>query len=278
MRFLRISVYLTGLLTLLMAVAPLAQAAPPDCSKYLSQEELDFANHYVEWLGGASISRAEEYIDPSIKQAYDTSKEPILKAFRAVKDFDRTMIGCQVYNNGSSRTVNISYQWSSHDAWFVGNLNWNTIGTSRWVKGFQITPLPAPLEKLNAFDPLSKGPVQWLFLTFAILVLGTIVTAAVLCLREKGLKRKWLWMIWLLLGMPKFTINWSTGQIGGLFSTAEGGFQVIPGFQLLGVGFVRGSDYAPWILIASVPLGALVYLFTRKSRRTARAVERTGDS
>jgi hypothetical protein len=52
----------------------------------------------------------------------------------------------------------------------------------------------------------------------------------------------------------KLIVNWTTGELG--FSLLS--------FQLFSASFIRASDFDPWLVSVSLPLGALVFLAQRK--------------
>jgi hypothetical protein len=63
------------------------------------------------------------------------------------------------------------------------------------------------------------------------------------------LPRKWLWVLFILAGVGKFAVNWTSGEWG-----------IAPlSLQLLSASAVA-SLYGPWILSFSLPLGAIVFL------------------
>ena len=75
-----------------------------------------------------------------------------------------------------------------------------------------------------------------------------ILVTLVFAIRAK-LSRKWLWIIGILLGFVKFSLNWTTGQVG---------FQIIS-FQLLGAGFSKAGLVAPWTLSFTLPIVAVIF-------------------
>jgi hypothetical protein len=66
-------------------------------------------------------------------------------------------------------------------------------------------------------------------------------------------KKKWLWLIFIVLGIGKLVVNWTTGQV--FFS--ELAIQ-------LPAGGAGAQAYGPWQVYASIPLGAITFLIRRK--------------
>jgi hypothetical protein len=74
-----------------------------------------------------------------------------------------------------------------------------------------------------------------------------------MCIRSR-IRRKWLWIIFILLGFVQFRFDWSTGH-----------FDVQPiSFALFGAGAFRPSAYAPWVLNFAIPVGAIIFFATRR--------------
>jgi hypothetical protein len=67
-----------------------------------------------------------------------------------------------------------------------------------------------------------------------------------------------LWIIFILIGLAKLNLDWTTGQMG---------FRLIA-FQIPGAGISKMGLYAPWILSVSVPLGAILFLIWKLQRTT----------
>lgn len=67
----------------------------------------------------------------------------------------------------------------------------------------------------------------------------------------KGLKRKWLWGILAFVGLFSFQMNWMTGAIWSQWLTV----------RFIGAGIAKGaSQFDPWILTVTFPIGALLIL------------------
>lgn len=131
-------------------------------------------------------------------------------------------------------------------------------GKEARIVGFHINvPSPAALEQ-GRFALPGKSAMHYLFLAAGILIPLVIIVTLVVLFRTKGLRRKWLWAIFIALGLGKFSINWATGAIGMQFIS----------FSILGAGITKlGSSVDPWVISLGIPMGALVFLAFRHFRR-----------
>ena len=118
-------------------------------------------------------------------------------------------------------------------------------------------PMDRPLEEINRFSLEGKGTVHYLFLFACLAVPFFILFTLVVAIRTRFNKRKWAWILFILVGFVQFSINWTTGQIG-----------VKPlSFQLFGAGALSASVFAPWILSVSLPIGAVLFWIKREGLR-----------
>jgi hypothetical protein len=98
-----------------------------------------------------------------------------------------------------------------------------------------------------------KNLLQYVTLSFAILIPIFTLYVLVLCIRTKMEKRKWLWIIFIIIGIGKFTVNWTTAQ-----------WQFAPlSFQFFGAS-AFAPMYSAWLISISLPLGAIVFLIRRR--------------
>jgi hypothetical protein len=136
---------------------------------------------------------------------------------------------------------------------------------SLYAAGIWIHDLPASLKDLNAFTFSGKTPRHYVFFIVNLVYLGFVIFVFVICLRTRGLKRKWLWAFVTLLGVVQVTFNWTTGDLK---------------VQLLSVGFMISGFIVPMPYIAKIlyvyfPLGALLFLV--KLARIRRAESASGE-
>jgi hypothetical protein len=253
----------------LISINSLALAKPPDCMKFIENKDVAFADQYIDWLSGGNFDKAIEILDPNLKSQMIPLKGAFQKTLTEVKGFEKIMIGCNVstFNGtgGSKRTVNLTYEWSSPNAWYAGNLAWHETGNSKIVYGLHINPLAAPLETINAFSLSNKDMGHWFFLIVGIINPILILWALIACIRTKIPRRKWLWILFIIVGFFQFTMDWTSGELSGLIYKSADGFKINPlSLQMFGSGFTRSTDYSPWLVTISLPLGAMIFLFRRK--------------
>ncbi|HWB61667.1 MAG TPA: hypothetical protein VG733_19445, partial [Chthoniobacteraceae bacterium] len=177
------------------------------------------------------------------------------------------VVGCKKQVDSYSRTVSTTFEYDYTEEWLLITATVRTLDNTVIVEGIEVHPLPGPLEK-NKFTFAGKGPAQYvMFAIFCAVPLLTLF-ALVLCIRTK-MKRKWLWIIFILLGIGRVTMNWTTGDVQAFETQVTKAHGAITYFhpyfaiQLLGAGYVR-APYGPWMLSVSLPLGALVFLYRRR--------------
>jgi len=122
--------------------------------------------------------------------------------------------------------------------------------TDRSIKitGFDARRVDAKLKETHSFS-LSDRPIQnYVFLSLTILITCFILLTVISIIRSP-IKRKWLWIIGVLITFVTFSFNWSTGVIS---------FQLFSA-QILGAGFAKSGTYGPWILSFSLPIIAIIY-------------------
>jgi len=77
---------------------------------------------------------------------------------------------------------------------------------------------------------------------------------AVLCARTKGVKARWLWVIFSLVGVSSIAVNWTTGEWN---------------FTLLYIAIPTAREYlsgmyGPRFVVVHLPVGALLFLNHRR--------------
>lgn len=156
------------------------------------------------------------------------------------------------------RRVNLTLQLAFPGQWLVSHYQWSSDGDGPMViEAFNIQPLPAPLETLNAFTLTGKGAGHYIFLAATLAAPAISLVALFLCIRSPlPRRRKVLWAVGILVGFGRLSLDWTSGAI-----------MVSPlWFQLLSAGYTYASDFAPVIISVSVPVFALLFLVKRHRR------------
>ena len=156
---------------------------------------------------------------------------------------------------GQARRTNLTVEYG------YGNSQWVLVtaqlrgepGEFR-IWGFHVQKLPKSLSELNAFTFSGKGWIHCFFIFAMALAFGITVYALMLCVRTAGLRRKWLWVLFILFGVCAFSLNWTTGE----FKVA------VLHFNLFSAAAMRSGFAGPWILTYCVPVGAMVFLSKRR--------------
>lgn len=124
------------------------------------------------------------------------------------------------------------------------------VGDTIKVLGFRVYPKQEIKDFFKAgFTNATLSAYITIF--FSVFTLILIVTALILCINNDNLSRKWLWIIFVILGFVGFDFNWTTQT-----------FQYsLLSFRIFGVGWFKAGCYSPLILSFSIPVGAIFYLY-----------------
>ena len=121
------------------------------------------------------------------------------------------------------------------------------------VQTFNINPSDHSLSLDYEFTFKNKSFRHFLWLFFSIIIPLFILTTIVFIIKTP-IKKKWLWIIFILIGFVSFSLNWTTGEFG-----------ISPiSFKLLGAGFIKSGIIAPWIISFSIPFGAIFFWIKRR--------------
>lgn len=153
------------------------------------------------------------------------------------------------FNSGENTTnYQLNYEYQFKDFWVYFSFNIIEKENNFKILGFKGQVFENSLSKANEFTFKDKGFKQYVFLTIAILIVLFIITTEIFVIKSK-IKKKWLWIIGILIGLIGFQLNWTTGEIG---------VQLIH-FKILGAGFSKTGIITPWILSFAIPVFAIAF-------------------
>jgi hypothetical protein len=112
---------------------------------------------------------------------------------------------------------------------------------------------------MNAFTLMSKSPSNFIALGLAIIFCLYILYVSFLWVRI-DVKRKWLWLIFIFIGITGNKLYWTLGKTFSTFSMIF--FSVVfPPFKIEQIGII-----APYTLIFSLPIGAIWFHFKYRKK------------
>ena len=237
--------------------------------KFTPKEEVEFSKQFWALLQKRDFNAVEQKISPDIKTAgLRPTLDKMAAFFPKEQAKNINIVGCHIFTDKNLQRADITLQYEFPSEWLLTNLVLEKKGEVLLVKGMHVRPLPASLEIINQFTFQGKGVINYIFLSLAILVVSLIIIALVLCIKTPIPKRKWLWIIFILVGFVKVTLNWTTGELG-----------ITPvSFLIPGSGIERSGPYVPWLLETSLPLGAILFLVKRKKWRMPPGEPETKDT
>lgn len=127
-----------------------------------------------------------------------------------------------------------------------------------FVQGFNVQIATPDELAANNFTLLGKSPAHYLMLLGLIASVALMVIAIVMSVRTPGLKRRWLWILASLAAVSQIGLNWTTGLVK---------FVLLHG-ALIGIGISKDdTQFAPWVLKVSIPIGAIIVIARLWRRR-----------
>ena len=226
--------------------------------KLIPKEADKFAKNYIERLENGETEYCYNKLEEQhqnedarafYSQSYESLKDKDLISNRIVNSQKRT-----VYFENTVTNYNLVYEYEySDNLWIYYTFQLLEKENDFVVQTFNIQPSDQSLSKIHEFTFENKSFINYLWIFISILIPLFIVISLIYAIRTP-LKRKWLWIIFILLGIVTFSLNWTTREFG---------FQLI-NFKLLGAGIVKSGIIAPWVVSFAIPVGAIVFWFKRK--------------
>jgi hypothetical protein len=242
-----------------------------DCAsllkKYTPQDDEALAIRYVDLLRQSQFEQIEDRLDPSIKNAEtrDTLTGMSYTIPTGEPTSIRTVDSRVVHSrDGSISSITLEYEFEPQailingrnevsGTWLIAQVVIQTKGGVKTITGLHVAPSSKSFEEINEFTLANKGISQYGGLCLAIGVAAFSLYAFVLCIRTRLGKKKWIWLVFILFGVFRLTMNWTTGE----WSLTPLTVQVPPVMCF-------STLYGPWMLQITVPLGAIAFLLWRE--------------
>lgn len=234
------------------------------------REDETFAIHSVNLLRQGRFDQVENQLDPSIRNVqtrdgltrmhdmFPSAEPASIKAVEA---------GTVRGRSGSTTHITLEYEFAPQvvptsgrtemepRSWLLAQVVILRSDGATTIRGLTVTPTSKSFEEMNEFTLADKGISQYAGLSLALGVAGIILYAFVLCIRSKIGKKKWFWLLPMVVGLLRVTVNWATGH----WTFTPLAFQIPP---------VNVSVYAygPWQIIIYAPVGAIAFLLYCRRR------------
>jgi hypothetical protein len=227
--------------------------------KFAPKEDDQFARQFLDYVRHGRYDEAKGMLDAAVAvQAGPNGLNQLHGILDHGDPIAVELIGTNTslfkpWNGAANRQSNLTYQLQFKDAWIVAAFIVESSGSDRRIKGVNLQPISDSLEVLNRFTLQNKSALQYAFLAACIAVPVFIIVTLIVCLFSR-VRRRWLWIIFILFGIMRFQMNWTTGQTA---------FQLI-NISLFGAAFFRAGLYAPIVLSFSIPIGAILFLLLRR--------------
>ena len=228
-----------------------------DYSDIADSSKDELARSYIQSLLDGDYERLNQDLATGVHMAADNDVWSTARSLYGQEELiDIRVIGYQsqwVSNGPSSYFFTYEHQFA--DRWIV-----TTVGLQESKHGYvsiynfrTMNPTQESIVTLNQFSLKNKSITQYLFFAATCLVPVFVLTSFVVAIFTKFPRRKWLWLIFILLGLFKFIMNWHTGELS--FSLLN--------INLLGFSLQSDSVISPWYVAFSLPVGSVLFWLKR---------------
>jgi hypothetical protein len=155
--------------------------------------------------------------------------------------------------------VNTTFEYDFCGKWLLANVAVRDRQGIKTVVGFNVNPMTRSLESQNRFTLTGKTTAQYTVLLAAIAAALVTLCSLIICAKAKLPKRKWVWVLFILVGFGKVAVNWTSGEWG-----------IAPLSVQLFSASAFAPFYGPWTIAASLPIGAIAFLIYWRSRLVAK--------
>jgi hypothetical protein len=246
--------------------------------KMTPQDDESLAINSVELLRLKQFEQVEERLDPSVKNADLRSKlAAMAEMFPTREPASIKTVDASHIKGSSTTNITLEYEFSpalttvdgkaglSPRSWFLAQVFIQKKVGDKTVAGLSVQPISESVEVYNEFTILDKGVSQYAGLLLAILVSVFGLYVFVLCARTETGEKKWIWLMLMVPGVCRLTVNWTTGHWS--FTPLSVQVKLLPF-----IANVTCTAYGPWMLQITAPLGAIAFLLWRKNRGVAAVI------
>lgn len=221
---------------------------------FVPKEGTDAGRAFMEDIRTGNFGPIQSSMDPAYRAQLNAGVLRQVQALfggQPVKSVK--IIGSNLLKTTDFTRYAITYEYELTKQWLVAEIVLQVMPGRLQIEGVHAQQMFVSIEQLNAFTLSGKTTMSLLILVLAILIPIFVVGTAVVCWRTPIRRYKWLWRVFVLLGITGLALNWTTGQWQFMLVHVD----------LLGASFNKAL-YGPVILQIGFPLGAVVFWIVRK--------------
>jgi hypothetical protein len=241
---------------LVAAVISLAACDPQGLiNSFAPKEQSQEARKYIDDIRAGNFAE----ITPKLSKEYFSGDPlPLLKQvndyFPREQPKSVKVVGSNVVTSDGVTRYWFTFEYEFSKSWVLIQIVLETKDRRDQIIGFHVWKISESLEAANAFNLSNKTPLEYAILVFAAFMPLFTIGTAIVAFRSYIPKRKWLWIIFVLLGFGQLSLNWATGATN----------VSVLSFLLFGASYTQ-MFYGPPLISVGFPLGAVLF-WTRRSR------------
>ena len=224
------------------------------------KDEAAFAERYLQLLANGDLDAAEAKLDPRIVSPEIRSVLAILsETFPKTNPISVKLIGSEPRVTDELWQAQFTFEYEYPGQWLHAGVLMHRDGADLLIDRANVMHQADSIENTHRFTLSGKTPVHYTILVAAGLVVLLMFYSMVVCIRSPHTERKWLWIIFIVLGLGTVNLDWTSG----IWDFEP--LQVL----LFGVKF-KQSLYLPTIVQFAMPIGAIAF-------NIGRILDRIGD-
>jgi len=264
--------WIAALVICILFVAPvpflLANSQPLSdlaLSWFAPKDEAALGQNYLDDIRADKLLPVLKALESTLHtQGIGVQLAKMSKIFPDEKPRSVTLVGSQTMKSGGVTRYYFSYEYAFAKSWVLASITLERSGDQLRIAAANVQPMATSLSQRNALTLVGKSQTQYVFAAAAAALFLFWVVSVFACLFTPMERRKWLWVLFVMVGFMGLNMNWTTGAVS---------FVAIN----IGVPTVRAwsNTYSPWIIQITLPLGAIVFWLRR---RDLMAVARTAET
>jgi len=230
-------------------------------SIFVPKEEMRFAKHYLKAFLDQDFDYILENTDQTMSGEITSQNLTNLRSiFPSSEPVSTKLISSNVHVTEDTWQASFRFEYEfesdvDSDKWALMSVRVLKEDTHLTVIASHFSKTTDSQAALNKFELAGKSVLHYVVFAMTVLVFIFILVTLIVCIKTPIPRRKWIWVLFVLGGIGSYSLNWTSGIYS--FKLTE--------LHLFGIGFAASSEYSPWVLSVSFPLGAILFWLMRRS-------------